>query len=932
LAFATIIAAAQTSDVREAQSLLFEFGYDPGPVDGLIGPGTLGALERFQAVQDLPVTGQLDTATLNALREQAADSQPMQLAPVQSPITNRSAAVLQQPLPQTPVLEADNLTSQSLNQRSLETSAVQQQRVAPEAPSDAAGSSGVLLWLLLAAALFAWMRRGKGKKQSRPSTSTGGRIRGEKVVQRARTPPPIPQGFSAATAPVEFTVSYSVGGRRLRPSPVTQSGDALWVETGKTASVHGHAIGAMVYVGSGLQSQRFDAPDNCLIDPALPVARSTADRSGERMPYWPSYSQIDKHSRLAYLQWLAGGRDDLHIGIGFIFLYLYGLERRVLLDRCDAGQRAEIASEVERLLMLYGENRSFQRYAGQLLEAIRVLDGIPKLPKLDLDRRPYELPFAFRWAIGRKLATGAPLNAEWLLGWWLVHPDSNVRVPAKRAFAEFRRLFTMRLAEQHPDGMKLRAPNRRLSYAYEAASGSFKVDLTDVVGDVPDVVGLTAPLKKLSAIAERCMDDLDAYSRFLGRNPDGRGTLQAMAYLPRDLVDILPNRELDELKAWAKSVIEDAQGFVPVEDLLARLSGQVPQKISRKALEQASAALANLNLGFAPDPRFALRPPKIGEPIVLFEEAAATTETIATSDTYKGVLLSVTLGALMAHADGHVSEQERQNLVAQVDSAPSLSMAEVTRLKANLRWSLHLGPKLGDLRTRLKNAPSELTSDLAKMAVTVAAADGTIAPDEIKALQKIYKALGLNEAALYTDLHSQAAQTKQVARGAQEPVTVRARPAEKTGFAVPPKPTETAPQPNFGVNQDRVDAIRAETARASAVLHKIFGTDDESEDPVIDPVDATDNGVGDPLKLLDAEHRILAVKLASADSWTAERFNVMAKELGLMPNGALETLNEWAFEHWDEPYMDDDGDLIVSPVIGADLRALIGKGKHDEAA
>ena len=54
--------------VKEAQELLTSIGCDPGGADGVAGPSTTRAIEQFQATLALPVTGELDDATLDALR------------------------------------------------------------------------------------------------------------------------------------------------------------------------------------------------------------------------------------------------------------------------------------------------------------------------------------------------------------------------------------------------------------------------------------------------------------------------------------------------------------------------------------------------------------------------------------------------------------------------------------------------------------------------------------------------------------------------------------------------------------------------------------------------------------------------------------------------------------------------------------------------
>jgi hypothetical protein len=57
---------------REAQVLLRYHGFDPGPVDGVVGADTRRALRRFQRSVHLPESAQPDDRTLEALRTRDA--------------------------------------------------------------------------------------------------------------------------------------------------------------------------------------------------------------------------------------------------------------------------------------------------------------------------------------------------------------------------------------------------------------------------------------------------------------------------------------------------------------------------------------------------------------------------------------------------------------------------------------------------------------------------------------------------------------------------------------------------------------------------------------------------------------------------------------------------------------------------------------------
>jgi hypothetical protein len=59
---------AGSNTIRAAQTELARQGYKPGPIDGVMGPRTAGAISAFQRAQHLPETGTLTPETLGRLR------------------------------------------------------------------------------------------------------------------------------------------------------------------------------------------------------------------------------------------------------------------------------------------------------------------------------------------------------------------------------------------------------------------------------------------------------------------------------------------------------------------------------------------------------------------------------------------------------------------------------------------------------------------------------------------------------------------------------------------------------------------------------------------------------------------------------------------------------------------------------------------------
>jgi peptidoglycan hydrolase-like protein with peptidoglycan-binding domain len=61
-----------TSDVRDAQRALKAKGFDPGPIDGKMGPRTSAAVKQFQGKENLTETGTLDAETQARLMASAS--------------------------------------------------------------------------------------------------------------------------------------------------------------------------------------------------------------------------------------------------------------------------------------------------------------------------------------------------------------------------------------------------------------------------------------------------------------------------------------------------------------------------------------------------------------------------------------------------------------------------------------------------------------------------------------------------------------------------------------------------------------------------------------------------------------------------------------------------------------------------------------------
>ncbi|SEG62692.1 Uncharacterized conserved protein, tellurite resistance protein B (TerB) family [Nonomuraea solani] len=653
-------------------------------------------------------------------------------------------------------------------------------------------------------------------------------------------------------------------------------------------------VGGLLYIGTQLAAPSGYTVDPALINPALPVDLRQPDWGGQGLDYWPSYSDIPPRSRAAYLAWLADGRRFPQAPIGYVFLYFYGLERRVLYDlqrdRSSAAFELPIIhQEVRRLLSIYGGHRAFKRYVGQFEQVVDMFTAEPSA-KAPEPTRDYPPPLRLRTGLGTFAAQGVPVPADWALTWIRSHPEYYPRTPATRCTAEFDALFLQRYAARYGKGLLVRPGRKEVTLDYRPASAGFRGVAELTLPGIPDIIGYAAPTRKLVALADECTAELEAYSRYLGRVPDGQRSVQAQALLPAELVN-LSGGGAGQAIAWARHRLDTQESaVVPVGEFSAFISSPQAAKPTKKDIVALAQVLGRAGVGIEPDPRLGGAVLTSGS-MVLF--AAPDGPTAAASDAYQAATLLLHLAAAVSAADGDFDETEQRHLSDHLERALHLTADERLRLHAHLRWLTVTPVKLTGLTRRIAGIDAAQRQYVAEFLTAIAAADGRISPDEVKTLTKIYRLLELDPALL-------PATTKPAPT--TEPVVVRPAQPER-GYAIPQQTEQTA-GPLVRLDEAAIAAKLAETARVGALLGSIF-TEDEPP-PAAAPLPAAA-----PVAGLDGQHSGLVGELASGEQISRAQFEQLAARWKLLPDGALDRINEAAYELVGEPLLDGDDPIWV---------------------
>ncbi len=684
-----------------------------------------------------------------------------------------------------------------------------------------------------------------------------------------------------------------------RPSSSAQQRTTgpTWFGQGASVTVSGvRLVSPMIY--TGVVARSWEAPRH-LVDAGLQVAPSGEDRDGLSLGYWPSYSGLTPVARHTYLQWLALGRPAGY-GIGYVFLFLYGLERRLLRE--EAGDADEVIAEVGRLLTLYGDSGSFRGYARRLLAAVSLIRNDPVAePVLSPDIRSgeYEMPFAVRRYLGARLATGAAFEADDALRWLLSSPETYLNTPGRRCFDELTALWRVRFAARHPSGLKVRAPKRRLSTVYRSASGEFELELS--AGDIPDIASVTAPLNGLRDMLAACQQELEGLSRLLLRKPDARTSLEGALCLPPDLQTSVAEGLIAPVRARLVELVgPDERGTVTTSAILDLFDIACEgAKVPAAQQKQLAGMLDRLGYAFEPDRRHSDAALETGGHMVLYVGRCGAAPS-GDRTVYAAARAKVEIAILASASDGEVVQAELDQISADLEAEPALSPDDRRRLLAHALWLSRDLPRQQSALKRLATASEAQRAAAARSAIAAVVADGRILPAEVRFLEKLHKALCLPEAEVYAALHRGT-----MADVAPLPVAANDGAGRATG------------EGPLVLDLTRLDRLRQETSQVSALLSTIF--QEEEAAPTPDPPQAR-TSAGRRFPGLDTRHAILLAAVVDAGGIAdLDWFDAEARALKLLPAGAVETINEWAFDAFDDPLLESDDQVVVVEHLRARL-------------
>ncbi len=666
----------------------------------------------------------------------------------------------------------------------------------------------------------------------------------------------------------------------------------------------GEVVAPLVYASSSSQRGRYDAS---LIDGSLPVTSGVPSYT-ESLPYWPTYFDATPQQRKTYLDWLLGGRSDPEIELGYVFIYFYGLERRVIVEQRDLGA---IADELIRLIPIYGDSNSFRGYATRLLWMAIYL-SVEK-EKLSGKRFQAAIDATSRWTddlmelmLGTIYRKGASINST--IASLMAQNDhrSSNSVIVKRHNERFLQLFRTRYKNEFPKGLKLKASKRDSAISYHPASSSLHRDPAweSRLPKLPGVLRITSQFKPFVENWDACIEELKTYNR-LHRKSDGAMTAEVYESLPPELRDD-DHPEYDQwMKLWERYASSEGRPMVPVHELATLKSIEQRGKLTKGQSQRIVRTAAAIGLGVEPDVDVSGKNYSWSEPVCLFFEDPEAKRNIKA---YKSATILLRLGMNIAGADGEFDRSELEFIDQHLESTFNLSDADSSRLEC----LTHLLAKSPDsnfsitksLCLKLQKSARALVGEFL---VGIAAADGVLHPAELKELKKAYRSLELEPSVLDQLLSRFKSKDEPAQSGTKEP--------------------EKQEGVEFKLDMNAISDIMTETRQVSRLLEEAMDfsdADDQGPEPsgrneqVSEQADeSTPNGNSrvDAAEIIEAPHfhglaeryhGFLSAVLQKA-SWERDEIEIVARHEGQMLTGAVEAINEWSYEQF-EDWLIEEGD------------------------
>lgn len=677
----------------------------------------------------------------------------------------------------------------------------------------------------------------------------------------------------------------------------------------------------MTYYSEGNPSDIFSdgADQSSCIYASLPVGVAL-DEGKSALGYWPHYSRITPNQRANYLEWLASARKTILTDIGYAFIFFYGLEQRSLIEKKDIGP---ILQEVILLLTRYPQSGSFNSYLSKFVIYTISRAGLNRISqeqfRFIFEKTPTSsfeegLAVGLAWLYKNSI----PLPVSWAKKVAFFDPRTTKSVVVDRFPAKFNQLFSLNYRERFNKGIILSVLDKNRGIDYIPASSTLFTAIPEQehsrllpTAIIPNVIGLQHQFDPIIDIWNQCVEDLKPLSRKVSRGISA-GSRESYEALPDELRKLTDHPDRQK---WNKVIEKYARedGFaIPKISVLAEAQG-LEKKFSLTMKESIGLVetAGYMKLAVEPDPRITKQPYKWDDTVALYYPTGS--RVVTNNPQFVSASFILELGVAIAYADGFIDKKEVNQISESLDYLFMLDPEEVQRLEALKQVLVHQKPSLQNLKKRFHKSFSE--ADLEKLSgflISIANADGSISQNEVSVLGKIYKAFGIETGRikdLITKLQSPPT----------EPIVVKeGKKTDTIGEKIPERPPQAQA---IILDKGKLDKLIKDTNGVSTLIKRAMSEPERNGATSLGPrstgamTNVTHRGSG-----LDRKYYRLLAMMLRKKTCEKNAFEKHARECGIMPNAAMEAINDWSCDRFGHNLIKDGDPITVNDLVYLRIR------------
>jgi len=665
----------------------------------------------------------------------------------------------------------------------------------------------------------------------------------------------------------------------------TETQNANWYGKGSVIDIQGYKItNPLVYVTNSKQESSA-----CHIIPKKLKASSVENY--DHIGYWPSYSKLNASQRGIFLRWLSEEKNNTEINIGYVFIYFYGLEYRVLKEHKDLEL---IGYEIIKLWKRYASDRSFQQYSERLLAyIISNLKDKEKAVNLfkEIEYSLSKYSIIYQSGIHLKINNPISISVNELIS--LIPTFESVSgscIPRKvgKYFNQYFKIIAKEEIEEAITCTKLK------EYAESYWSASNFITGDHYYKGIRIIIDRKIQ-SKLAKKWNKAIEDFRPYSRKLNKY----SFKEIFGLLPEEFKRVIDHPLKNKLKEIATNLTDKV---VTISEIANSLGMDVSEKLTSKECKEIINTLLHENIIIEPNAIYFKKNYKKNDLVCLSQIQGAS---MLDTHNYKVAALMADLGVDLAYSDNDYSEAEAGQIYLTVKSNFLSTALEYEHLRLRVELYKTQRPNVSNILKKIsKHLKINSLERLINYLVGVALSDGTFTKEEDRKIRSILSKLGIRESYI-TDIYERFGIHETF-----ENIELKSHQNNlQKGSPIPKKQEIT-------LDQKKIDQIKSDTEEVKLVLSKIIR---EEEQKSYIPIAPEENK---SITTLNKNQFLFLRHIVQQDNWDKRVLRNKAREHGFMVNAIISTINEWTEENYGDYLIFENGNNFeINHLVLEDMNA-----------